>query len=258
MSTNPRITLTPRCRRLTQDATGHTVWQTVEEPRTIAPDRSALVLCDVWDRHWCRGANERLDLLLPRLNQVAGVLRKAGTLIVHAPSDTVAFYDGTPARRRALDVPPVVPPTPLPLADPPFPIYHHDGGCDTPPDTERNVWSRQHAAIEIDQTKDVISDSGADLYSLYQHRGIETVLIMGVHLNMCMLDRSFAIKAMARWGLDVILIRDLTDTMYNPAMPPYVSHDEGTNLVLQYIEGFWCPSVTSDALLAALPASLAE
>ena len=69
---------------------------------------------------------------------------------------------------------------------------------------------------------------------------------------MCMLDRSFAIKALVRWGIDVILVRDLTDAMYNPARSPYVSHDEGTNLVIQYIEAFWCPSMTSEELLAAL------
>ena len=72
---------------------------------------------------------------------------------------------------------------------------------------------------------------------------------MGVHTNMCVLNRSFAIKQMVRWGVNIALVRDLTDTMYNPAMPPYVSHDEGTQLVIGYIEKFWCPSVSSDDLL---------
>jgi hypothetical protein len=72
---------------------------------------------------------------------------------------------------------------------------------------------------------------------------------MGVHTNMCVLNRSFAIKQMVRWGVNIALVRDLTDTMYNPAMPPYVSHDEGTRLVVEYIEKFWCPSLLSDDLL---------
>ncbi len=37
-----------------------------------------------------------------------------------------------------------------------------------------------------------------------------------------------------RWSVDVALVRDPTDTMYNPAMAPYVSHDEGTALVIGY------------------------
>ncbi len=47
----------------------------------------------------------------------------------------------------------------------------------------------------------------------------------------------------------VELVRDLTDTMYNPAMRPYVSHDEGTRLVVEFIEKFWCPTVESRQLL---------
>jgi hypothetical protein len=74
------------------------------------------------------------------------------------------------------------------------------------------------------------------------------MLILGVHTNMCVLHRSFGIKQMVRWGVEPVLIRDLTDTMYNPAMPPYVSHDEGTRLTIEYIEKFWCPTVLSDDL----------
>ena len=43
-------------------------------------------------------------------------------------------------------------------------------------------------------------------------------------------------------------MRDQTNAMYNPAMPPYVKHDEGTRLVAEYIK-FWCPSTTSDGLM---------
>ncbi len=53
---------------------------------------------------------------------------------------------------------------------------------------------------------------------------------------------------LARWGFTVALARDLTDTMYNPARPPYVSHDEGTQLVVGYVEKFWCPTFSGDDL----------
>ncbi len=79
--------------------------------------------------------------------------------------------------------------------------------------------------------------------------GIEHVVIMGVHTNMCILNRSFAIKQMVRWSVDIMLCRDLTDCMYNPAMAPYVGHDEGTALVISYIETFWCPTVSSEDLI---------
>jgi hypothetical protein len=49
--------------------------------------------------------------------------------------------------------------------------------------------------------------------------------------------------------MSIALIRDVTDALYNPAKPPYVSHEEGTRLVVEYIEKFWCPTVLSEELL---------
>ena len=49
-----------------------------------------------------------------------------------------------------------------------------------------------------------------------------------------------------------MLARDLTDTMYNPAMRPFVNHENGTELVVEHIEKYWCPSLLSSDLLAGL------
>jgi hypothetical protein len=79
--------------------------------------------------------------------------------------------------------------------------------------------------------------------------GIKYVLVMGVHANMCILNRSFAIKEMTRRGIQCVLVHDFTDAMYDPNDPPRVSHDEGTALVVEHIERYWCPSTTSAELL---------
>jgi hypothetical protein len=50
---------------------------------------------------------------------------------------------------------------------------------------------------------------------------------------------------MVMLGFSVILVRDLTDSLYNPSMPPSVSHDRGTELVVEHIEKYWCPSIWS-------------
>ena len=75
------------------------------------------------------------------------------------------------------------------------------------------------------------------------------MFIMGVAVNMCILGRTFAIRQMTNWGINCVLVRDMTDSMYNPKMPPYASHDEGTKLVVQHIEKYWCPSCLSEELL---------
>jgi hypothetical protein len=76
---------------------------------------------------------------------------------------------------------------------------------------------------------------------------------MGVHANMCILNRTFGIRQMARWGIHCILVRDLTDAMYEPSSRPFVSHAAGTELVIEYIEQLWAPTITSAQFMQALP-----
>ena len=45
---------------------------------------------------------------------------------------------------------------------------------------------------------------------------------------MCVLGRPFGLRQMAKNGKNVVLMRDMTDTMYNPTQWPYVSHFAGT------------------------------
>ncbi len=60
---------------------------------------------------------------------------------------------------------------------------------------------------------------------------------------MCVLGRSFGIRRLTKLGLNVVLVRDLTDAMYAPRDEPYVSHQRGTELVIEHIEQHWCPSI---------------
>lgn len=71
---------------------------------------------------------------------------------------------------------------------------------------------------------------------------------MGVHTNICILNRSFGIRQMTQLGFHVALVRDLTDSMYDPRARPFVSHTRGTELVIEHIETRWCPSILDDGL----------
>jgi hypothetical protein len=113
------------------------------------------------------------------------------------------------------------------------------------------AWTRQHPAIRIAED-DGISDNGREVYNLLRQKGIENLLIMGVHTNMCVLGRSFAIRQMTKWGIHCILVRDLTDTMYNPAKRPFVKHEKGTELVVEHIEKYWCPTLDSGDLFGQI------
>jgi type 1 glutamine amidotransferase len=58
---------------------------------------------------------------------------------------------------------------------------------------------------------------------------------------------------MAKNGKHVVLMRDLTDTMYNPARAPFVSHFTGTDLIVEHVEKWVCPTISSDQIIGGKP-----
>ena len=229
-----------------------TVLVPIHQTQTFDPAKSAVVICDMWDDHWCASAAKRCDGLAKTAGPFIEELRKAGFAIVHSPSDCMAYYKDHPARKRALAIKATEPPKSLVLAEPPLPIDDSDGGCDDGKTPFRKAWTKQHDAIKIDAEKDFVTDSGKEVYSILADRGIKTVFVLGVHTNMCVLNRTFAIKQLRKWNVDCLLVRDLTDAMYNPKMKPFVTHEAGTNLVIDYIEQHWCATATSAQVLKSL------
>jgi nicotinamidase-related amidase len=173
----------------------------------------------MWDRHWCKGATARVAEMAPRMNKVISALRDRGLFIIHCPSDTMKFYEGTPSRKLAQSAPKVTPKRPLQKwcgldasREDPLPIDDSDEGCDDVPKcSSGSLWTRQIAAIEIGDG-DAVTDS-AEAYYLMRQRGITNVIVMGVHQNMCVLGRPFSIRQMVYQGQNVVLMRDMTDLM---------------------------------------------
>ena len=240
-------------------APGEPAVPVVETKADWNPKRTAVIVCDMWDDHWCKSATARVGELAGPMNEMLKAARNQGVFVVHAPSTCTAFYKDTPQRKRATDAP--FAKTPLPLAtaerwgtawnwpdgkrEGVLPIDDSDMGCDCKTKCEiRSAWKRQTAAIEIAEA-DAVTDDGQETWNLLAERKIENVILCGVHLNMCVLGRPFAIRQMVRLGKTVALMRDMTDTMYDPARPGAKSHFEGTDRVVEHVERYWCPSFLS-------------
>lgn len=230
-------------------------------PFDWAPEETAIVVCDMWDQHWCKGATARVAEMAPTMDRVLRIAREQGILILHAPSDTLDFYADTPQRKRAQEAPRAKRPSKdirdryRDFVEPPLPIDDSDGGCNcTPSCTEVNQrkWSRQIDTIHIG-AEDIIAQDHSEVYNVLKAEGRDNVIVMGVHTNMCVLNRPFAIRAQVKNGMNVALMRDLTDTMYNHRMAPFVNHHRGTDLVVQHIESTWCPTLTSSAFTGEAP-----
>ncbi len=269
------LKLSLRYQTQTSEASGR--FHTLQRAETWDAGKTALIVCDVWDSHNCWNAVQRVNEMAPRLNQVVQEARRQGVVIIHAPSDCMDFYKSHPARRRAesqaiaADLPDKITQwcTQIPAEEKAkYPIDQTDGGCDDTPEQhsvweaelvkqgrreKKWPWKRQTEVIEIDEQHDYISDKGDEIWSVMESRGIENVILTGVHTNMCVLGRPFGLRQMAKNGKNVALLRDMTDTMYNPASAPYVSHFTGTDLIVSHIEKYVCPTFTSDQLIGGEP-----
>ena len=67
------------------------------------PAKTALVTCDMWDQHWCKGSARRVGELAPAMNRAVKAARDRGVLIIiiRAPSSCLEAYKDHPARKRA-------------------------------------------------------------------------------------------------------------------------------------------------------------
>jgi nicotinamidase-related amidase len=251
-------------------------YHTLSRGETWQGTETAIIVCDVWDLHSSVNATRRLEEFAPRLNDVLAKARRQGATIVHAPSDTMHAYADHPSRIRASKIPrPVTFPKDIKdwcsrVANEEkvaYPIDQSDGGSD---DELRehaawaaklqamgrdpaSPWKSESPLIEIDGERDYITDRGDEVWSILENRGIKHVILAGVHLNMCVLGRPFGLRRLVTAGKQVVLLRDLTDTMYNPARAPFVNHFTANDLMVSYVEQCICPTISSDQFLSDRP-----
>jgi nicotinamidase-related amidase len=268
-------TLSLDLRKRVETKPGSGRFDTVVQPAKWDAKKTTIIVCDMWDLHHCLNAVRRVGEMAPRMNQLLTEARKRGVLIIHAPSSCMDAYKDHPARQNALKTPRSkhlpkdiaawckrIPAEEKGV----YPIDQSDGGEDDDPAEHRAwadklqkmgrnpraPWKSQIDVLKIED-RDIISDSGEEIWSVLEQRGIDNVILLGVHTNMCVLGRPFGLRQMAKNGKNVVLMRDLTDTMYNPARAPYVSHFTGTDLIVEHIEKWVCPTITSDQFLGGKP-----
>ena len=270
-STDLRLTLQSRA----ETSPGSGRYHVATRPESWDPRKSAIIVCDMWDLHHCLNAVRREGEFAPRLEQVLQSARRRGVTIIHAPSECMDAYKTHPARLQAQAVPKA---TDLPKEITTwcsripaeergrYPVDQSDGGEDDDlvehkawaaklQSMGRNPkmpWKKQTDLLTIDD-KDFVSDKGDEIWSILQQHGIDNVILAGVHTNMCVLGRPFGLRQMARNGKHVVLMRDMTDTMYNPERWPFVSHFTATDYIVEHIEKFVCPTITSDQLIGGVP-----
>lgn len=220
----------------------------------------AVIICDMWaDAPRCVSARVRAEDIARRMDPIVSRLRERGALIIHAPAGCMGFYRDVPARRNATAAPHHEAPVTFDWNDwnggceAELPASLTDSGlcsCDTadpcrPGDEAPAPGTRQTPLIEI-RDEDALTDDGQEVYNLLEERGIDDLVVMGVHTNRCVLGRPYGIRQLVYVGKRPVLCRDLTDSFHRDPR----GHAWGNDHIVAHIEKHWCPVVSSEELVA--------
>src|SRR6516225_7044043 len=93
-------TLSLRARRRGEQPPGSGKIMVSEEVLRWEVAQTAIIIIDMWDTHTCALSAQRVAAMAPRMNQIVDAARSLGVMIIHAPSDTMKFYEGWPERKR--------------------------------------------------------------------------------------------------------------------------------------------------------------
>ena len=217
----------------------------IVETVELDPAKTALLIIDAWDYHWCSTACNRLGgALADRENKATRAARQLGITVVHSPTDCSNGHAGWPQReimatKTALE-PPAGDESLCPSA--PWGMGLWGGGCICGGPYQCTVSyfnSRVNPDVEIGET-DYISSGDRELYNLCKEKGITNLLYTGGHTNMCLVQKPEGMIKMTRLGFKCYLARDITDAFGN------CSNSEGADLTtataVAYIEKHIGPS----------------
>jgi len=223
----------------------------------IPIEQAALVLVDVWDRHYIRDTEARGEAVVQeKILPLLPFCRKAGLQLIHAPS---------PGRDMAMNHPKWVnlvskeenasgrdmewPPSEFRSKSGDFAQYARPFEPRSKEREDRVSELAMHPQVQPEGDEVVIA-YGEELHRYCKQQGILFLFYLGFNTNACILHRDYGTLEMARYGYEIIMLRDCTT-----GMESFETHDElwQTRGAITILEMFGKYSITSDELIAGLP-----
>lgn len=220
---------------------------------TIPLSQAALVLVDVWQRHYVKDTELRGEAIIrDKLVPMLAACRRAGMKIVHAPSPPVAKVHpnwlrlvGEAEMKREYDD---WPPRQFRNRSGPYQGYRRPS---EPREAERQKLPplRIHTKAEPLAGEPVVA-TGEELHRYCKREGVLFLIFAGFNTNACILSRDYGTLKMSERGYEVILVRDCTTGMESPETQPTLGQTRGAILLLEMFGQY---SVASDEIIAGLP-----
>ncbi len=209
----------------------------------------ALVLVDVWQRHYIREPEERAEHIIEtRLVPLMKACRAKGLEIIHAPAPEAAHVHPNwinPERevkpeRGADDWPPR---EFRQLSG----TYRQYGRPVEPREAERQRLPPLSIHPKAEPEKgEVVVATGDELHSYLKKKGKLFLLFAGFNTNACILSRDYGTLEMSRRGYQVLLIRDCTTGMESFESQATLAQTNGAILQLEMFGQY---SITSPEVI---------
>lgn len=210
-------------------------------PVTIDSSRLGVVVVDMWNFHWSPTAAARVGAMVPRMEAGLAALREMGVQILYCPTDVADSYVGTPQRESVFTYPLLPLPEMKPLDCPAAPWGPGDVRQDglSP---QNWGWDGMDPRLSL-HDDDLMPNNKEQLYAICKAKGIDTLIYMGVHTQVCLLGKDIGLANMKSLGFQCILARDLTDAhpKYDPAAG--LTPDDFTAEVVAHFERHLCPTI---------------
>jgi len=218
-----------------------------EHQMILDSTKTAIVVVDMFDVHWCKTFTLWADDLAPRLDMALKAFRERGVQIIFMADGAQEKYSDAPQYFRMYAYPHLPDNLSFPYTlHPAIPGRWPTSGCVCPEGTcnVKHNWNRIHPALTIESV-DLIGEWGDVLHNACHARGFTHLLYCGVATNWCVLDsRTFSMVPMIDLGYHVVLLRDLTE-----AFVAGTCREEGLHLSVEYTERFIAPTALAGQLL---------
>lgn len=220
---------------------------------TIPLSQTALVLVDVWQRHYLQDTEDRSEEIIDNaLVPLIRECRKKGMEVIHTPSARTAHKH--PNWLNLLKD--IEPPKTLNSDWPPreFKSLTGEYAAYQRPYEPREKERQNLPALVIHpkvapMAQEVVIATGDELHAYCKQKGILFLFFAGFNTNACILRNDYATIKMSERGYQVILVRDCTTAMETKETQPTLAQ---TQAAILHLEMFGQYSITSTEIIQGL------
>lgn len=215
----------------------------------IPVSQTALVLLDVWQRHYIKETEERAEKIInEKYIPLLAKVREQGMQVIHAPSPDAAMKH--PNWIKLVSPSEIDPPND---SWPPAEFRNLTGPYKSfrrplePREAERLALPALtfHPKVTPQKNEAVVAN-GEELHRYCKQKGILFLIYAGFNTNACIISRDYGATQMTNRGYSVSLLRDCTTGMESKQTQAGLLQTNGAILLLEMFGQY---SITSDQVL---------